>query len=362
MNIKDKIKGGEQATFKPTPTPPVISEEKKAEISNEIAGQMDEERKFLDDVNVKQGYDKVFEVLRADNDEKVKQKQVELEDKRRNRKRLFNSIGDGIAALSNLYFTTQGAPSVQYDPRSSLSARSQARWDEMDKIRNAEEQKQYMRDIQQRQMDLNLAIQQQREKRYAQQLAQQKERDDALAKYREDSLATRNAIAEQNALLKKLGIESSERKNESDNQTKITTTAMRGSSSSSGRASSVTPIYLNSGEVINVPKNALSDNKNKSAIYNALPDSVKTEAFQRYNLGEYTKKKQLTPAQMDVIVGEYITHPEAVEAQRILRELAGEQGQPKSRRDKYRVNTNGSADSTSPNTAKQKRDYSEHKE
>lgn len=72
-------------------------------------------------------------------------KRQETEDKRRRRIALFNALGDGISALSNLYFTSKGAPSVQYDPRGSLSARQQARWDAIDANRKAEEEKAYVR-------------------------------------------------------------------------------------------------------------------------------------------------------------------------------------------------------------------------
>lgn len=83
--------------------------------------------------------------------EQGRAKKAEDEEKRRRRKQLFNAIGDGVAALSNLYFTTQGAPSVQYDPRGSLTARSQARWDAIDANRKAEEEKAYV--LQQQAMD-----------------------------------------------------------------------------------------------------------------------------------------------------------------------------------------------------------------
>lgn len=83
--------------------------------------------------------------------EQGRAKKAEDEEKRRRRKQLFNAIGDGVAALSNLYFTTQGAPSVQYDPRNSLTARSRARWDAIDANRKAEEEKAYV--LQQQAMD-----------------------------------------------------------------------------------------------------------------------------------------------------------------------------------------------------------------
>lgn len=50
--------------------------------------------------------------------------------KKKKREQLFASIGDGISALSNLYFTTKGAPNA-YDPSKSMSAKTKARWDKL---------------------------------------------------------------------------------------------------------------------------------------------------------------------------------------------------------------------------------------
>lgn len=60
----------------------------------------------------------------------------ELENVRKKEKRdkVFAAIGDGIAALSNLYFTTKGAPNA-FDPRNSLSAKARERWDKLNKER-----------------------------------------------------------------------------------------------------------------------------------------------------------------------------------------------------------------------------------
>lgn len=50
--------------------------------------------------------------------------------KKEKREQLFASIGDGISALSNLYFTTKGAPNA-YDPSKSMSVKTKARWDKL---------------------------------------------------------------------------------------------------------------------------------------------------------------------------------------------------------------------------------------
>lgn len=63
------------------------------------------------------------------------EEELEKERKKEKREKIFAAIGDGIAALSNLFFTTQGAPNA-YDPKNSLSAKSQERWDKLKKERD----------------------------------------------------------------------------------------------------------------------------------------------------------------------------------------------------------------------------------
>lgn len=62
--------------------------------------------------------------------------ELEAERKKEKREQLFASIGDGISALSNLYFTTKGAPNA-YDPSSSMSVKTKARWDKLRADRDA---------------------------------------------------------------------------------------------------------------------------------------------------------------------------------------------------------------------------------
>lgn len=254
--------------------------------------------------------------------EQGRAKKAEDEEKRRRRKQLFNAIGDGVAALSNLYFTTQGAPSVQYDPRGSLSARSQARWDAIDANRKAEEEKAYV--LQQQAMDR--ALKEAKERRAEQ---RQAERDRKNDEYRQKQLDQRAKYQTQNLDLQRYraGLEAQAKKESFQNKKELeeykqgqlnarANVKQRGSSGN-------TPIYLQSGEVINVPSKAMSSKENVSRIYNAFPDWVKEAAFEKYNLGKYNDKKQLTPTQMSQIIGEYIGHPDAAEAQNIIRELAG---------------------------------------
>lgn len=64
------------------------------------------------------------------------QEELEKERKKQRRKQIFAAIGDGISALSNLYFTTQYAPNM-YSGRNTASQRVKDRWDKLAADRNA---------------------------------------------------------------------------------------------------------------------------------------------------------------------------------------------------------------------------------
>lgn len=56
--------------------------------------------------------------------------ELEQERRREKREKLFASIGDGISALSNLFFTTQYAPN-RFDAQSSQAAKVNDRWEKL---------------------------------------------------------------------------------------------------------------------------------------------------------------------------------------------------------------------------------------
>ncbi len=62
------------------------------------------------------------------------QEEVEKEKKKQKRNQLFAAIGDGIQALSNLFFTTQYAPSM-YDGNNTASERMRVHYDKLQKER-----------------------------------------------------------------------------------------------------------------------------------------------------------------------------------------------------------------------------------
>ncbi|MBD5414839.1 MAG: hypothetical protein HDR46_00985 [Bacteroides sp.] len=68
--------------------------------------------------------------------------ELEKERKRQKREAIFAAIGEGISAMSNLYFTTQYAPNA-FDPSKGLAATTKARFDQLKKDRE-QNQREYM--------------------------------------------------------------------------------------------------------------------------------------------------------------------------------------------------------------------------
>lgn len=64
------------------------------------------------------------------------QEELEKERKKQRREQIFAAIGDGISALSNLFFTTQYAPNM-YRPAETQSEKTRKRWDKLTAERNA---------------------------------------------------------------------------------------------------------------------------------------------------------------------------------------------------------------------------------
>lgn len=62
--------------------------------------------------------------------------ELEKERKKKKREQIFAAIGDGISALSNLYFTTQYAPNM-YSGQNTASQKTKERWDKLAADRNA---------------------------------------------------------------------------------------------------------------------------------------------------------------------------------------------------------------------------------
>lgn len=119
--------------------------------------------------------------------------ELEKERKKEKRERLFAAIGDGISALSNLFFTTQYAPNM-YDPnKETNSERVENYWTNLKKEREANRQRYVDGYIKAKQADDLHAIQQQNADAAAEWKKADTERKNAIAKAQGEVLAARAA-------------------------------------------------------------------------------------------------------------------------------------------------------------------------
>lgn len=142
----------------------------------------------------------------------------ERENKKRRREALFGALGDGIAAMANLYFTSKGAPNVKYN--STLSEAQQARWDKIDAQRKADEEQAYLyyqndlkRQIDERKAQQEAAKEQRAEERYQEEKqrqerwrAEDKAERDATAKREEEKWKATLASQEQRNAAEQAGL------------------------------------------------------------------------------------------------------------------------------------------------------------
>lgn len=80
------------------------------------------------------------------------QEELELERKKQRREQIFAAVGDGISALSNLYFTTQYAPNM-YSGSNSASKRARERRERMEARRSEAREAYVQGKMRARQMD-----------------------------------------------------------------------------------------------------------------------------------------------------------------------------------------------------------------
>lgn len=119
--------------------------------------------------------------------------ELEKERKKEKRERLFAAIGDGISALSNLFFTTQYAPNM-YDPnKETNSERVENYWTNLKKEREANRRRYVDGYIKAKQADDLHAIQQQNADVAAEWKKADTERKNAIAKAQGEVLAARAA-------------------------------------------------------------------------------------------------------------------------------------------------------------------------
>ena len=100
--------------------------------------------------------------------------ELEKEKKKQRRNEIFAAIGDGVMALSNLFFTTQGAPNM-YTGKNTMSERIKIRYDKLMKDRDEKNTAYFNGLIRAKQADAEEAH---RERSWQRQLGLDKKNDD----------------------------------------------------------------------------------------------------------------------------------------------------------------------------------------
>lgn len=118
--------------------------------------------------------------------------QLEKERKKEKRERLFAALGDGISALSNLFFTTQYAPNM-YNPKETNSERVDDYWTKLRDEREANRRRYVDGYLKAKQADDLHAIQQQNADVAAEWKKADTERKNAIAKAQGEVLAAKAA-------------------------------------------------------------------------------------------------------------------------------------------------------------------------
>lgn len=140
--LNNILGGGTRQTSPPTTPPPAapdenmltISDEEKKGISPAQAVQPAPTQQVEPQQPKRLSYEDMSRQLNPY--KPPTQEELEKERKKQRREQIFAAIGDGISALSNLYFTTQYAPNM-YSGRNTASQRVKDRWDKLAAERNA---------------------------------------------------------------------------------------------------------------------------------------------------------------------------------------------------------------------------------
>lgn len=270
------------------------------------------------------------------------EEELEKERKKEKREKIFAAIGDGIAALSNLFFTTQGAPNA-YDPKNSLSAKAQERWDKLKKERDengryytAAYMQAMKNDEEGARDDRNWRHQLEREgiqdQRYADDIAHRDKREgiederyDANIKHRDAREAVEDQRWDKQFELQERQFRESIRQfnvTSAQNQQRINLESRR---LAREMKNETVTFALGTGKgTISVPTNALNA-ANVSFVFSKLPANVRAqcqgEAIYDSKKRKVVGHKAPTTEAMLVCIGANIES--SVEAQNALREIGG---------------------------------------
>lgn len=222
------------------------------------------------------------------------QEEIEADKKREKREKMFASIGDGISALANLYFTTKGSPNAYY-PKQSMYAQTQERWDKYNKEMR-ENVKDYVptymrmqqygdeRADKERAWNRQLERDKVADERYADETAYIRGEDDKNRQERQEAREYQQKKDEQQQENWQKTFDAQQKQNDRQNalawaRVNQVTTGGRGG----GKANTANEYVMDDGSVVTVPT-ARGNVVNIGKVFEKLPDEVKKKAGKpRYN-------------------------------------------------------------------------------
>lgn len=256
------------------------------------------------------------------------EEELAKERKRRKSQAIISAIGDGISAMSNLYFTTQGAPSM-FDGKTTLSGTAQKRWDKIDAERKANSEKYVSAYMQAKQADdaaerddrdWRRMIERDRiaDKRYEDEVKRREERQKI-----EDERYEKRVTAEAERWQK--SFDENVRQHNVSSQQQATRLANESKRLAKELAKGKATFALGEGEgTVSIPTEALN-NANISYVFNKLPEAVRSQIKGKEILDPVSNKvvgyQDPTPEAMLIAIGANIEGN--IDAQNALREIAG---------------------------------------
>ncbi len=131
--IDSQLKGavntvGSKPVAQPTTTTTTTPQPEAKQTPGTDGQEQQEKRQEQTEDKKRLSYVEMFEALNPQKPETAEERAKR--EKREKREAMLAAVGDGISALSNLFFTTQYAPNA-YDPSKGMSAKARERWDKL---------------------------------------------------------------------------------------------------------------------------------------------------------------------------------------------------------------------------------------
>lgn len=230
------------------------------------------------DVQKPMGYADMFVAMNPYRPQTAAEKEAERKRNRRNA--VFAALGDGISALSNLYFTTKGAPNA-YTGGSTLTGKMYERQEQLRKERQALDQQYLNAYMNALRMDEQRDQQERNWKMQLENFALQQ----AAAQRNAELQPHRLAEAEANARAAGIKADYAERQQQADLAAKAALEYQRkasgwksysgGNSGTGGKSTKKFSYYPINGDIYEIEDKYWKDNAHVSKLYAKLPKAVR---------------------------------------------------------------------------------------